>query len=175
VSTNGIACKRVYMFQSTFVRCTIGFKHITTILVPGLITTWKSNIKRYVCFSWNLPTTTDGKCPYITQLVAIYIYISIYSIYICIYNLQQNGLKKNCKFEDLLLQEPTVPNVLQGISLTFAVLLGNLEMLDDYGLVEFHQPGKQKLLEVFTLPTLSMPMKKTCSSCLPVHVFLKHC
>lgn len=43
----------------------------------------------------------------------------IYSIY----NLQQNGLQKNCKFEDLLLQEPTVPNVLQGISLTFAVLI----------------------------------------------------
>ena len=50
VSTNGIACKCVYMFQPTFVWCTIGFKHITTILVPGLITTWKSNIKRYVCF-----------------------------------------------------------------------------------------------------------------------------
>lgn len=103
---------------------------------------------------------------YIYQYI-VYIYVSI------IFN--KMVLKKNCKFEDLLLQEPTVPNVLQGISLTFAVLLGNLEMLDDYGLVEFHQPGKQKLLEMFTLPTLSMPMKKTCSSCLPVHVFLKHC
>ena len=68
--------------------------------------------------------------------------------YISIYNLQQNG-KKTANLKNLLLQEPTVPNVLQGISLTFAVLLGHLEM--------------------FTLPTLPMPMKKRVH---PVYRFM---